>query len=605
MQLDKTHIKIRTRKASEIADLAMVMVRHYPKALTVAFLFGALPWIIANYALLAWIPLREADLGITDAEAVSELTRYRIWMAVLVFLQAPAAGIATTYYLGQAVFEEQPTWASVFREVKRRFWPCLFILGVVRLPLIAMGLLVFMIGQPTNAFVDIFVPILFVIAACVIRGSRPFMPEILLLEQCPIRSKSPETLTVRVRSSRLHSPLSAEVNARFVSIGIATVLFTIGLYYAFQSITTLLTGNKLNHGLFPLLVLYPAALWIAAGLSVILRLLNYLDGRIRLEGWDVELSVRAEAIRQFGDPTLTAPSATGANRSTKVGSALLVLGMLIAGSDIAMSQEEAVNQSVVVEQDTIKTTASQQTTPVSDSVWFDAESGKVRPIEVNESNQEAIHRTSRWLPKANRIKEAAQPDKSTVNSGGGGSGTVGNWLSGLSLGNAMTFLLLVLLVTAMVILFYKLLGRFDPDEVSRRNSSGKPSSRVIDDLMIERISQLPKELRRTDVDMRTEAERLMNEKQFDLAIILLLGHQLLLLDRAGMLRLTRGKTNGRYVSETRSKNSQVGNILKQTTRNFDQSFFGNHPLSQTEFAKVWADNSVLEATIVAISETAA
>ncbi len=50
-----------------------------------------------------------------------------------------------------------------------------------------------------------------------------------------------------------------------------------------------------------LLVFFPLALWLVAGASVIIRLLNYLDTRIRLEGWEVELSVRAESLRQFGN----------------------------------------------------------------------------------------------------------------------------------------------------------------------------------------------------------------------------------------------------------------------------------------------------------------
>ena len=76
------------------------------------------------------------------------------------------------------------------------------------------------------------------------------------------------------------------------------------------------------------------SLWLVAGVSVIVRLLNYLDTRIRLEGWEVELVVRAESLRQFGKenpaptspgskssptfdsnkPTAKKPRTTGANR---------------------------------------------------------------------------------------------------------------------------------------------------------------------------------------------------------------------------------------------------------------------------------------------------
>ena len=54
MQLDRTHVVIRLRTLSEIGDLSMVMIRRYPKALLVGFLLGALPWCLANAALLSW-----------------------------------------------------------------------------------------------------------------------------------------------------------------------------------------------------------------------------------------------------------------------------------------------------------------------------------------------------------------------------------------------------------------------------------------------------------------------------------------------------------------------------------------------------------------------
>ena len=62
-----------------------------------------------------------------------------------------------------------------------------------------------------------------------------------------------------------------------------------------------LSGAPLWAQFVVLLVLFPMALWIMGGVSVIVRLLSYLDSRIRLEGWEVELAIRAEAMRQFGE----------------------------------------------------------------------------------------------------------------------------------------------------------------------------------------------------------------------------------------------------------------------------------------------------------------
>lgn len=304
MQLDQTHVVVRVRSFSEIGDLAMVMLRRYPTAILVGFALGALPWLIANALLLSWIPWAESEFGFGDAEGRFELSRYLIWMTVLVALQAPLAGIFTTHYLGQAVFEQQPTWNSVIREVRRQLVRCLWVLGVLRLPLPAMVIVALRWGQPADWLADVFLPIVLLLAAAFIRGSRPFMPEILLLEQCPLRSRDKAEITVVRRSRALHSPMAGELAARFAAVAFVLLFVMLCVYY------TIYWGRGIALGtwrtdLLALLIFYPLALWVTAGLSVIIRLLNYLDARIRLEGWEVELSLRAEALRQFGEDATT------------------------------------------------------------------------------------------------------------------------------------------------------------------------------------------------------------------------------------------------------------------------------------------------------------
>jgi hypothetical protein len=45
---------------------------------------------------------------------------------------------------------------------------------------------------------------------------------------------------------------------------------------------------------------YPAILWLLAAYFSVVRFLDYLDLRIRHEGWEVELLMRAEALRLAG-----------------------------------------------------------------------------------------------------------------------------------------------------------------------------------------------------------------------------------------------------------------------------------------------------------------
>ena len=301
MQLDKTHVVIRVRTLSEIGDLALVMLRRYPSALLIGFLFGALPWIICNAALLSWIPYFETEYDIwQDEESFAELARYCSWMCVLVFLQAPAAGVLTTIYLGQAVFEQRPTWGNVVSEAKAQFGRWFYVLGIKRLAIPVIVLLAFRFDTPADGFFDVMLPIVIVLIVALIRASRPFLPEILLLEQCPLADNTNRLITAGRRSKSLHSPLGSELSGRFVAVSLILFWMFASVLYTMFAARELLGGTRALDTFF-FLVLFPVALWVVAGASVLVRLLNYLDARIRLEGWEVELAVRAEAIRQFGE----------------------------------------------------------------------------------------------------------------------------------------------------------------------------------------------------------------------------------------------------------------------------------------------------------------
>jgi hypothetical protein len=301
MQLDHTHVVIRLRSLSEIGDLAMVMIRRYPAALLVGFAAGASLWAIANALLLSWIPIREAAYGLDDDEAVAEIARYLAWMALLVLLQTPAAGVLTTLYLGQAVFEKRPTWTSVFSEGKRQLWRWLWVLGIRRLPIPVMILLAVRWGEPSSPFWDVFVPIALLLTIVVVRSSRPFIPEILLLEQCPLSGNSEAVITMSRRSKSLHGPVASDLGGRFLAVSCVLMVLLLSVLYTFMWFRGIALGQWNFLDLIVLLVLYPLALWTVAGISVLVRLLSYLDTRIRLEGWEVELAIRAEAMRQFGE----------------------------------------------------------------------------------------------------------------------------------------------------------------------------------------------------------------------------------------------------------------------------------------------------------------
>ncbi len=322
MQLDQTHVAIRARTLTEIADLAMVMIRCYPSAVILGFATGALPWAILNFVLLGWIPINEYNLLAFDEDMANNLTKYNILMTLLVFLQAPAAGALTTLYLGQAVFESRPTWRSVFHEAKASFFRWFWVLGVLRGPIPVMAIIAINWGNDMDIANDFVWPCSIALVVMLLRGHRPFLPEILLLERCPvIAKKSPIgnlAISARKRSSALHRPVAGELSGRFIAMALLlTVLAWLGLY-SFLWVRGILFGVW-EWDTFVYLVLLPLALWAAASLSVLIRFLGYLDTRIRLEGWEVQLAVRAEAIRQFGETVDASSSLTNSQRLTPNG----------------------------------------------------------------------------------------------------------------------------------------------------------------------------------------------------------------------------------------------------------------------------------------------
>ena len=251
--------------------------------------------------------------------------------------------------------------------------------------------------------------------------------------------------------------------------------------------------------------------------------------------------------------------------------------------------------------------AGLDTTPVdhalSESVWYDATEGLV-PVQVKPIVDDSLNRDSRWLPKAKKIKVPP-----TNNAGGGtaGGGTGGNGLFGsdLTLGNLFGWLLLIALLAGGLGALFYVISRAEIDVAVNSKSRLSSADDTPDQQMIERMKHLPAELRRTDVNLRTEAERLMREGQYDQAIILLFGHQLLLLDRFGLLRLNRGKTNRKYVRETRGADSALAKLLQDTVNAFEKSYFGRHAIGQREFADLWRANKEMEEAIERRRETAA
>ena len=594
MQLDRTNLVIRTRSTSEIGDLAVMMIGRYAGPIARSFAIGAAPWMIANGLLLGLPLVFGRGNWVGFGAGAGGIVPYVFWTVILVTLQTPAAGIITTLFLGSAVFEDAASVRSSRREAIRRWRSWFWGLGIVRLPVIAMLWVAGRMAVPFDTS-DILVGLGLLSAAMMVRAGRPFAPEILMLERRPVWAK--EGLSARSRSGRLHGPIMSDLMGRMFIVGGGLSLLTGLLSLAMTSGVSLMLGDggppvappggggrngfeppmSSLYGYWMWVALLPAALWMVGCFSVVLRLLSYLDCRIRLEGWDVDLAVRAEAMRQFEDSESDGTrTPSRPKRATTV-----ALGLALTFSVVWLSSAGAAAGAAASE---VAREADDNVVLPADSVWFDARAGDIRPVPIQIDRPSDDNRGSRWTQK---------PSVSNTASGGTGNA---NGTGGQIFGWA----LLLIIAAAVAVAITKLLSVYRPSAVQTVVADGVMRGQP-DEQTVHLMEQLPEAVRRTDVNLRQETERLIGEGRYDEAVVTLFGHQLLLLDRAGRLRLARGTTNRRYVEQTRRTAGESGQaeaaILNQTVVAFERVYFGGGRLSGDQFDHLWAGNESLERSV--------
>jgi hypothetical protein len=292
MRLDNTNIAIRERGIRELFDLALVVARHWAGPLTAALACGALPIALVNHFLLRGL--------IYDSLLQEEWAAYMTCMAVLVFLEAPLATALVTVFLGQAMFAERPSLAQAARDVLPRIGQ-LFWYGFVVRGVLPAWWLVF--GTVTPAEPEGGIVLLVMLAFCLglVRGLRPFLFEVILLERNPWRSSKGGLNTAR-RSKALHQPSGGELFGHFVLAVTIGSAMAMGLWLTLWYLRAHLT-NQVDFAETMFIYVLPISMWLVAGYLSVVRFLSYLDLRIRHEGWEVELRMRAEGaqlVRQLG-----------------------------------------------------------------------------------------------------------------------------------------------------------------------------------------------------------------------------------------------------------------------------------------------------------------
>ncbi len=266
MQLDKTRIAIRERSFPDILDLSLQVMRRHALALAATFLATALPLAIFNYWCLG------SYINEFDADEVPSADYFYMLLALLIW-ELPLAAAPTTLYLGQVLFTEQPSVSRLCKDLLASL-PQLILFQIV---LRGMLCLIFLTW-----------PILFWV--------WPYLNEIILLERNPWRKRGPYGASTASRSSNMHARNRGELFSRWLgSLVIGAGLISTLLAAAWFARMVFTYQAEFDRAMYTLYL--QLAIWIVIGYFVVVRFLSYLDLRIRTEGWEVELIMRAEAAR--------------------------------------------------------------------------------------------------------------------------------------------------------------------------------------------------------------------------------------------------------------------------------------------------------------------
>jgi hypothetical protein len=274
-------------------------MRTFARPLLATFALGAVPLAILNHYLIGWT----ADIDYRD-----ELPWYYLtWMSLLIFVEAPLASIFATAYLGEAMFHERPRIREIIGSIARQWPGVLWCIVILRGPAAAIFLAATLDPFEEPPAVQFMFMVFLAIGAGAFRAMRPYIAEIVLLEKNPLGWTSggggsdPAKTTIGQRSATLQGASSGDLIGRWIGAGGAAA----GLALAIQCTFWFASGVFLNTWSWgPVMteLFAPLSMWLVACYFTVVRFLSYLDLRIRTEGWEVELRLRAEAARLTRTP---------------------------------------------------------------------------------------------------------------------------------------------------------------------------------------------------------------------------------------------------------------------------------------------------------------
>jgi hypothetical protein len=248
MTYDRTMIVIRERSFLELLDLALLVVRERPVVLGLTALAGTAPFAVLNIWLYS---ASESGAG--------------LWI-LLLLMEIPWATAPLTIVLGDLMFGVRPRIGKVLKTLLVRF-PAMILTQVV----VRGALFLVVLGY-------ILVPTRFT-----------FVNEVLLLERLSaFRSFG--------RSSTIARTFEGELFIRWIGQVVLGATFALCFQNGVETLGTVLGGGELSWEQSGQVdvgdVLFQIGVWIAIAFFAVVHFLSYIDRRIRLEGWEIELRLR-------------------------------------------------------------------------------------------------------------------------------------------------------------------------------------------------------------------------------------------------------------------------------------------------------------------------
>jgi hypothetical protein len=251
MLYDRTLIQIRERSFLDLLDLSLYVVRARPIVLALTALVGIAPWAALNYWLLS-------DPDFTLA----------LWIMLLI-LEVPWATAPLTLVLGDLMFEVPPKPSRILKTL------------LVRFPALLVGQLLVRGIMLATVICYPFMP-----------AQYAYLNEVILLEQVPGHRQFR-------RSRTLNRGFEGESFVRWLGQLFLGTIFVYCFWTCAHVLGGALIGNDLtwaNPGLGDVSgALFQAGTWIAVAFFGVYRFFAYIDRRIRLEGWELDLRLKAVA----------------------------------------------------------------------------------------------------------------------------------------------------------------------------------------------------------------------------------------------------------------------------------------------------------------------